>query len=33
LRPKEVERVLKERYAQMHPLLQNIVQTIQLHIR
>jgi hypothetical protein len=32
-RPKELERALKERYARMHPLLQNIIRTIQLHIR
>jgi uncharacterized protein YjbI with pentapeptide repeats len=33
LRPKEMERVLKERYVQIHPLLKNIINTIQLHIR
>jgi uncharacterized protein YjbI with pentapeptide repeats len=32
-RPKEIDRVLKERFAQMNPLLQNIIHTIQLHIR
>jgi hypothetical protein len=29
----EVGRVLKERYSKMHPILQSIIHTIQLHIR
>jgi len=31
-RPKDLERVLIKRYAQCHPLLQNIIHTILLHI-
>lgn len=33
VRPNELELVLKKRYAQMHPFLQNIIHTIQLYIR
>lgn len=33
VRPKEIESVLNERYVQMKPLLQQIIQTIFLHIR
>ena len=33
VRPKELERLMIERYYKMHPLLQTITQTIQLHCR
>jgi len=32
VRPKDLERVLIKRYAQCHPLLQNIIHTVLLHI-
>ncbi len=33
LKPKEISRELTERHARLHPLLQSIISTIQLHIR